>query len=108
MVPGVWMEGTALAHSSLQNSEIQQRIRVALEEPDATFLVEGHPAMLPDTGFIDLVSIPQPPHCVSLFFLDSYSRLRGSPFVGSVQPFPRFPHAAVGGQNRVSGESCSR
>jgi hypothetical protein len=46
--------------------EIQQRIRVVLEEPDVTFPVEGHPAMRPDTSFIDLVSISQPPRCALL------------------------------------------
>jgi hypothetical protein len=69
MAPGVRLEGTVLAHSLLPNSEIQQCIQEALEEPDATFPVEGHPAMRPDNGFIDLVSISRPPHCVLLFFL---------------------------------------
>jgi hypothetical protein len=57
--------GTCLG--SLPNSEIQQHIQEALKEPDATFPVEGHPAMRPDTGFIDLVSTSRPPHCVCSF-----------------------------------------
>jgi hypothetical protein len=40
-----------------------------LEEPDVTFPIEGHLSMRPNNGFIDLVSISRPPHCVSLFFL---------------------------------------
>jgi hypothetical protein len=70
MVPGVQLEGTALAQAWLRNLEIQHRIREALEEPDATFLVEGHPPMRPDTGFIDLISISQP-----LIVFYSFSRL---------------------------------
>jgi hypothetical protein len=55
MVPGTWIEGMALAQGSLQDLEIQQHIREALDEPDAVFLVEGHP-----------VSTSRPPLHVSL------------------------------------------
>jgi hypothetical protein len=61
MAPGVQLECMVLAQGLLQNSEIQQCIQEALEEPDATFVVEGHPAMRPDTSFIDLVSTSRPP-----------------------------------------------
>jgi hypothetical protein len=55
MAPGVRLEGMALAQGLLHDSEIKQRIREALDEPDTVFPVEGHPAMWPHTGFIDLV-----------------------------------------------------
>jgi hypothetical protein len=56
MAPGMRLEGMMLAQGLLQNLEIQQCIQEALDEPDAIFSVEGHPAMRPDTTFIDLVS----------------------------------------------------
>jgi hypothetical protein len=66
MTAEVQLEGTVLAQGTLRNLEIQQHIWEALEETDATFPVEGHPPMRPDTGFIDLESISQPPHQVLL------------------------------------------
>jgi hypothetical protein len=87
MAPGVWLEGMVLAQGSLHNSKIKQRIREALDEPDAVFPVEGHPAMQPNTGFINLVSTSQPPFHVSLLSR-SYFRLRGSVSIGIVQPLP--------------------
>jgi hypothetical protein len=56
IVPGVRLEGMVLAQCLLQDSEIQQCIREALDEPNVIFLVEGHPVMWPNTSFIDLVS----------------------------------------------------
>jgi hypothetical protein len=67
MAPHVWLEGLMLAQGLLWDSEIQQRIWEVLDEPNAMFLVEGHPAMRPDTGLIDLVSTSRPPRCVLLF-----------------------------------------
>jgi hypothetical protein len=67
MASGVRLEGMALAQGLLRDSEIQQRIREALDEPDAIFPIEGHPVIRPDTGFIDLVSTSQTPRCVLLF-----------------------------------------
>lgn len=37
-----------------------------MDEPDTIFPIEGHPAIWPDTGFIDLVSTSRPPLHVSL------------------------------------------
>jgi hypothetical protein len=66
MALSVRLEGRALAQGSLRDLEIQQRIREALDKPDAIFLVKRHLVMRPDTGFIDLVSTPRPPHPILL------------------------------------------
>jgi hypothetical protein len=41
------------------NSDIEQRIREAMDVPNDTFkfLILGHPTMCPDAGFINLVSL---------------------------------------------------
>jgi hypothetical protein len=90
MAAGVQLEGTTLAQGKLRNSEIQQRIREALEETDTTFLVEGHLPMRPYTGFVNLVSISRHPsyvllHSLTLTFDFTCRRMQGrfSPFRNS-------------------------
>jgi hypothetical protein len=92
----VRLEGTTLAQGLLHDLVIEQRIWEALNEPDAVFLFEGHPAMRPGTGFIDLVSTSQPPFHV-LHLSRSYFRLRESVIVGTVHPLLRLTHAVAGG-----------
>jgi len=39
----------------LYDSEVMQRIKEAMGEADAMFLILGHPMMRPDVGFIELL-----------------------------------------------------
>jgi hypothetical protein len=68
MGPGMRSKGTTLAQGSLCDSEMMQCIREVLEEPEAVFLVEGHPAIRPDTGFVDLMSTSKTPYPCLAFF----------------------------------------
>ena len=43
-----------LAQGLLHDSEVTQRIKEAMGEPNAMFLILGHPMMRPDVGFIEL------------------------------------------------------
>jgi hypothetical protein len=70
MTPYTPLEGMVLTRRPYHNSDIEQRIREAMDVLDNTFkfLILGHPAMRSDAGFIDLVSLLR----VSLF---------GQPFI---------------------------
>ena len=64
MVPGVSLEGMALAEGALSPSEVAQCIKEAMEPSrddagailDFVYPVPGHPPMRPEPGFIDFVS----------------------------------------------------
>jgi hypothetical protein len=64
MMPSTPLDGMVLAQEALRDSEVAQHIKEAttMEEPDSMFSIPGHPAMRPDTGFIDLVSSFQLSH----------------------------------------------
>ena len=57
----------------LHDSEVAQRMREALEAPDAEFPVEGHPMMRPFEGFVDLVRNYSTffPFLIPLYFPDN-------------------------------------
>jgi hypothetical protein len=59
MTPDTLLEGTVLARGPHHTSEIEQCIREAMDMLDDTFEfpITRHPAMRPDVGFIDLVSL---------------------------------------------------
>ncbi|XP_004987368.1 uncharacterized protein LOC101781231, partial [Setaria italica] len=50
-------DGTFLVIGALADSEIQQRLREALEDKDVGYPVPGHPPMRPEPGFVDLGSL---------------------------------------------------
>ena len=54
MMPGAQLVETMLAQGLLHDSEVAQRIKEAIGEGDAMFLILGHPMMRPDAGFIEL------------------------------------------------------
>ena len=54
MTLGAQLIGTTLAQGPLHDSEVTQRIKEAMGEPNAMFLILGHPMMRPDVGFIEL------------------------------------------------------
>jgi hypothetical protein len=59
MMPDTLLEGTVLARGPYHNNDIEQRIREAMDVLDDTFKfsISGHPAMCPNVGFFDLVSL---------------------------------------------------
>ena len=54
--PGAQLIGTTLAQGLLRDSEVAQRIKEATREADSMFLIQGHPMMLSDAGFIELLA----------------------------------------------------
>jgi hypothetical protein len=59
MTPDAPLKGTMLARGPYRNSDIEQRIREAMDVPNDMFKfpILGHPTMRPDSGFFDLVSL---------------------------------------------------
>jgi hypothetical protein len=57
MTPGAPLDGMMIAHEALHDTEVTQRIKDMTIEADldSVFLILGHPAMQPDTGFIKFV-----------------------------------------------------
>jgi hypothetical protein len=57
MMPIVSLEGTILSQKPLRNSEIEQRIREAMEVNVVTFEfpIPGHLVMHPELGFVEMV-----------------------------------------------------
>ena len=56
MVPAISLDDTAKAGERLKDSEIQQRIREALDTWDGQYPIAGHPAMLPEPSAMVFVS----------------------------------------------------
>jgi hypothetical protein len=69
MAPGAPLEGMVLTVGPLANSEIVQRIKDVMEPTrdslgailDFMYPMSGHPLMRPDTGFVEIISIPLSP-----------------------------------------------
>ena len=57
MTPDAQLDGTALAQGPLHDSEVTQRIKETTDESDAVFSIQGHPAMWPDAGFVELPDV---------------------------------------------------
>jgi hypothetical protein len=86
MTPEASLEGTMLSQVPLRNSEIEQRIREAMEVDAARFefSIPGHPVMRPKPGFIEMV-------CFSSVYLPG-------------QPFPACP--ALSAEIMQPGSKC--
>lgn len=55
MMLGAQFDGAMLAQGPLCDSEVTHRIKEVMEESNTVLLVLGHPAMRPNTGFVELL-----------------------------------------------------
>ncbi|XP_066356955.1 uncharacterized protein [Miscanthus floridulus] len=57
MTPDAQLDRTALAQGPLHDNEVTQRIKETMDESDAVFSIQGHPAIWPDAGFVELPDV---------------------------------------------------
>jgi hypothetical protein len=60
MVPGASLGGTVLVTAELDHAEIKRHVRAALGIVSDDDVLDLHPAMRPDDGFIEMVSVLVP------------------------------------------------
>jgi hypothetical protein len=70
MVPNAPLEGTVLVMGELDREEVKKRIQSALGSVPSDAVLDVHPLMCPDDGFIEMVSAPHsfsPPFFLGFF-----------------------------------------